>query len=278
MSAFEAERPAARTVRLSVALALALMWLLPLAWALSTALKPEADTTKIPVRWLPEHPTLTAFWRVLTETGLLRWFANSLVVGVLVTLFTVLLTSMAAYGLSRTEFRGRQTLLWVIVAGIVVPPQALIVPLFSQLIGLGLVDTVWGLVLPQIVLPAMVYVLKKFFDGVPRELEEAALMDGASRWRIYWRIMLPLARPALAAVAIFTFVTTWNNFLWPFIVATDPDLMTIPVGLASVQSSYGLRYAQVMAGSLLGGLPLLLFFLVFQRQVVRGITSTGVKG
>ncbi|GAA2828563.1 carbohydrate ABC transporter permease [Crossiella cryophila] len=278
MSAFDRERPAARATRLSVALALALMWLLPLGWALSTALRPEADTTRIPVRWLPERPTLDAFGKVLGETGLLTWFGNSVLVGVLVTVLTVLLASMAAYGLSRTEFRGRQVLLWVIVAGIVVPPQVLIVPLFSQMVGLGLVDTYWGLVLPQIVLPAMVYVLKKFFDGVPRELEEAARVDGASRWRIYWSIMLPLARPALAAVAIFTFVTTWNNFLWPFIVATDPDMMTIPVGLASVQSSYGLRYAQVMAGSVLGGLPLLVFFLVFQRQVVRGITTTGVKG
>ncbi|MCO1579861.1 carbohydrate ABC transporter permease [Crossiella sp. SN42] len=278
MSAFDRERPAARTARFSVALMLALMWLLPLGWALSTALRPEADTTKIPVSWLPERPTLEAFGRVLTETGLLGWFANSLVVGVLVTLLTVLLASMAAYGFARTEFRGRRVLLWVVLAGIVVPPQVLIVPLFSQLVGLGLVDTYWGLVLPQIVLPAMVFVLKKFFDGVPREVEEAALVDGASRWRIYWSIMLPLARPALAAVAIFTFVTTWNNFLWPFIVATDPEMMTIPVGLASVQSSYGLRYAQVMASSLLGGLPLLLFFLVFQRQVVRGITSAGIKG
>ncbi|WHT17355.1 carbohydrate ABC transporter permease [Crossiella sp. CA-258035] len=278
MSAFDRERPAARTARFSVALALALMWLLPLGWALSTALRPEADTTKIPVRWLPERPTLEAFERVLTETGLLGWFANSVLVGVLVTLVTVLLASMAAYGFARTEFRGRRGLLWLVVAGIVVPPQVLIVPLFSQLAGLGLVDTYWGLILPQIVLPAMVYVLKKFFDGVPREVEEAALVDGASRWRIYWSIMLPLARPALAAVAIFTFVTTWNNFLWPFIVATDPEMMTIPVGLASVQSSYGLRYAQVMASSLLGGLPLLLFFLVFQRQVVRGITSAGIKG
>ncbi|MGW0523518.1 carbohydrate ABC transporter permease [Crossiella sp. NPDC003009] len=278
MSAFDRERPAARTARFSVALVLALMWLLPLGWALSTALRPEADTTKIPVRWLPEHPTLEAFGRVLTETGLLGWFANSLVVGVLVTLLTVLLASMAAYGFARTEFRGRRVLLWVVLAGIVVPPQVLVVPLFSQMAGLGLVDTYWGLILPQIVLPAMVYVLKTFFDGVPREVAEAALVDGASRWRIYWSIMLPLARPALAAVAVFTFVTTWNNFLWPFIVATDPEMMTIPVGLASVQSSYGLRYAQVMASSLLGGLPLLLFFLVFQRQVVRGITSAGIKG
>ncbi|MBP2477953.1 multiple sugar transport system permease protein [Crossiella equi] len=273
------ERPAARRARFTVALVLALMWLLPLGWALSTALKPESDTTRIPVRWLPEHPSLDAFGRVLGETGLLRWFANSVVVGVLVTVLTVLLCSLAAYGFSRTDFRGRGPLLALVVAGILVPPQVLIVPLFSQMVDLGLVDTYWGLVLPQIVLPAMVYVLKKFFDGVPRELEEAALVDGASRLRIYWDVMLPLARPALAAVAVFTFVTTWNNFLWPFIVATDPDMMTIPVGLASVQqNSYGLRYAQVMASSLLGGLPLLLFFLAFQRQVVRGMTTTGVKG
>jgi multiple sugar transport system permease protein len=256
----------------AVAAVLAVIWLVPLAWALDTALKPESETTRIPVSWFVDGMGLTAFGRALADGSLLTWLGNSLLVGVAVTVLTVAVTSLAAYGLSRTRFRGRGVVLALLVAGIVVPPQVLIVPLFAEMAGLGLADTYWALILPQVVLPAMVYVLKKFFDGVPRELEEAAV-DGAGRLRVYWSLMLPLARPALAAVAIFTFVTTWNNFLWPFVAVSDPHLMTFPVGLATVQSSYGVRYAQVLAAALLGGLPLVALFLAFQRQLV-----TAIKG
>ncbi|EWM16745.1 carbohydrate ABC transporter permease [Kutzneria sp. 744] len=256
-----------------VAAVLAVIWLAPLAWALDTALKPESETTRIPVSWFVSGMSLDAFGRVFADGQVLAWLGNSLLVGVAVTVLTVAVTSLAAYGLSRTRFRGRSLVLALLVAGIMVPPQVLIVPLFAEIVGLGLADTYWALVLPQVVLPAMVYVLKRFFDGVPRELEEAAVIDGAGRLRVYWSLMLPLARPALAAVAIFTFVTTWNNFLWPFVAVSDPHLMTFPVGLTTVQSSYGVRYAQVLAAALLGGLPLVALFLAFQRQLV-----TAIKG
>jgi multiple sugar transport system permease protein len=257
----------------AVAALLAVIWLVPLAWALDTALKPESETTRIPTSWIVPGMSLDAFGRALTDGSLVAWLGNSLLVGVAVTALTVAVTSLAAYGLSRTQFRGRGVVMALLVAGIVIPPQVLIVPLFAEMVGLGLADTYWALILPQVVLPAMVYVLKRFFDGVPRELEEAAVMDGAGRLRVYWSLMLPLARPALAAVAIFTFVTTWNNFLWPFVAVSDPHLMTFPVGLATVQSSYGVRYAQVLAAALLGGLPLVALFLAFQRQLV-----TAIKG
>jgi len=267
-----------KAARISVATVLAVLWLAPLAWALDTALKPESQTTMVPLSWFTPGMSLDAFAKILSTSNEVRWFANSLLVGVAVTVMAVFLTSLAGFGLSRTRFRGRKALLAVIVAGIVVPPQMLIVPMFSEMVGLNLVDTYLGVALPQVVLPAMVYVMKKFFDGVPRELEEAAVIDGAGRFRVYWSLMLPLARPALAAITVFTFITTWNNFLWPFVVLTDPNMMTLPVGLTTVQSNYGLRYAQIMAAALLAGLPLLAFFLVFQRQVVAGVTRTGLKG
>jgi multiple sugar transport system permease protein len=257
----------------AIAAGLAVIWLVPLVWALDTAFKPESQTTTIPVRWFVPGMGFEAFGKALTDSNELRWLANSLLVDVAVTALTVWLTSLAAYGLSRTQFRGRSVILAALVAGIMVPPQILIVPLFNEVVRFGIADTYWALVLPQVVLPAMVYVLKKFFDSVPTELQEAAVIDGAGLLRVYWSLMLPLSRPALAAVATFTFVTTWNNFLWPFVAVSDPHLMTFPVGLATVHSSYGVRYAQVMAAALLGGLPLVALFLAFQRQLV-----TAIKG
>ncbi|WP_406690435.1 carbohydrate ABC transporter permease [Saccharopolyspora sp. ID03-671] len=261
-----------------VTVALAALWALPFAWTLLTSLKPESETTEVPLRWLPSEFTVEAYRSVLSTPDIWIWLLNSVFTAGTVTVLVVLLASTAAYGFSRTDFRGRRALLAFVVAGVLVPAEVLIVPLFDEMVFLGLVDTPWGVILPQVVLPAMVYILKVFFDGVPRELEEAAIVDGASRWRIYWRIVLPLSRPVLAAVAIFTFITTWNNFLWPFIVTADPATMTLPVGLATVQGSYGVRYAEVMATVVIAGLPLLLLFVLFQRQIVRGIAHTGLAG
>jgi multiple sugar transport system permease protein len=159
-----------------------------------------------------------------------------------------------------------------------VPSQVLIVPLFMMMNTLNLVDTYAGVILPQIASPIAVFVLKQFFDGIPHELGEAAVMDGCSRFRIYWQIWMPLSRAALAAVSIFTFVWTWNNFLWPLIVITSTSMMPLSVGLATVQSSFGLRYAQIMASAVLAALPILVVFVIFQRQIVQGMASTGIKG
>ena len=257
----------------------AILWLIPLLWAVDTALKPEPQTTTVPITWIPEGGfTFESFWQVLTAGGLLRWYFNSALTSTIITAAVVLLTSLAAFGLSRVPFRGRTVVFWVIIAGLMVPPQILIVPLFMEMDALGFVDTYQGIILPQIASPLGVFIFKQFFDGIPPDLEEAAIVDGASRLRVYWQVWMPLARPAIAAVGIFTFVLSWNNFIWPFVIVTNTDMMTIPVGLATVQSSYGLRYADIMASAVLGGLPLLIAFLFFQRQIVQGIASTGLKG
>jgi multiple sugar transport system permease protein len=257
----------------------AILWLIPLLWAVDTALKPETQTTTVPITWIPEGGfTFESFWQVLTAGGLLRWYWNSALTSSIITAAVLLLTSLAAFGLSRVPFRGRTVVFWVIIAGLMVPPQILIIPLFMEMDALGFVDTYQGIILPQIASPLGVFIFKQFFDGIPADLEEAAIVDGASRLRVYWQIWMPLARPAIAAVGIFTFVLSWNNFIWPFVIVTNTDMMTIPVGLATVQSSYGLRYADIMASAVLGGLPLIIVFLFFQRQIVQGIASTGLKG
>lgn len=206
------------------------------------------------------------------------WAWNSLFTSALITLITVLTSALAAYAFSRIRFRGQKWVYILVIAAIAVPPQVLIVPLFYEMLAMNLVDTYWGLILPQVVQPIIVLILKQFFDQVPVELEDAARIDGASRLRVFTSIVLPLSRPILAAVSIFVFVWAWNNFLWPFIIINDPQLMTLPVGLQTVKSAYGIQYAQNMAMAILAALPLITVFLFFQRQIIKGIATTGFGG
>ncbi|MEU8611704.1 carbohydrate ABC transporter permease [Actinoplanes sp. NPDC048791] len=259
-----------------VLIAFALLWLVPLAWALDTALKPNSETTR--TTWAISDPTLDAFSRVLRDTDILTWFGSSLFISTLTAVGTVLVASLAAYALSRMRFRYRNVVFWLVLAGIMIPGQVLIVPWFREFDALGLLNTWWAVSLPQIPTAIAVFIFKQFFDGLPRELEEVARMDGAGYLRIYRKIIMPLARPAVAAVAIFTFVTSWNDLLWPLLVLSNPDIMTVPVGLATVQGAFGIRYADTMASAILGAIPLVAVFLLFQRHIVEGIAGSGLKG
>lgn len=256
----------------------AVFWLVPLLWAVATSIKPEGETTLVPLKWLSDNPTLAAYREVWAIGDIPRWILNSTIVSVIVTALTLALCSLAAYGFSKARFPGRSWLFAIIIAGILVPPQVLIVPLFTQMSTMGLVDTYWGVALPQVVAPVMVFILKRFFDAIPRDYEEAARIDGAGHLRVLWSVILPLSRPILAAVGIFTFIGSWNNFLWPFVATTDPSIMTLPVGLGAVQSVYGIAYAQNMAAAVISAVPLLIVFMVFQRRIVTGIAGAGIKG
>ncbi|WP_456785813.1 carbohydrate ABC transporter permease [Cellulomonas sp. P5_C5] len=258
---------------------LALLWLLPFLWALVTSFKTETAAAATPVSWLPDDGfTTQAYTSVLQQGNIPLWTWNSLLTATAITLITLVVSSLAAYGFSRLEFTGRRWLFWGMIASIIIPPQVLIVPLFYEMLTLNLVDTYWAVILPQVVAPAMVFILKKFFDQVPVELEDAARIDGAGRLRVFWSIVLPLSRPILAAVSIIVFIAAWNNFLWPFIATSDSSLMTLPVGLQTVKSAYGLQYAQVMASAVLAAIPLVVVFLFFQRQIIRGFATTGFGG
>jgi multiple sugar transport system permease protein len=258
---------------------LAIGWLLPFAWAFVTSLKTETDAGSTPVSWLAKDGfSFDAYARVLSDGNMLTWTFNSLLTSVIITALTVGLSALAAYAFSRLDFSGRKWLFAVIIGSIIIPPQVLIIPLFYQMLAMDLVGTYWGIILPQVIAPAMVFILKKFFDQIPIELEEAARMDGASRLRVFMTIVLPLSRPILAAVSIFVFIGAWNNFLWPFIITNDTAFMTLPVGLQTVQSAFGVQYAQDMAMALLAALPLIVVFLIFQRQIIRGIATTGLGG
>ncbi|MFE7272107.1 carbohydrate ABC transporter permease [Streptomyces sp. NPDC057623] len=258
--------------------AVSVVFLAPFAWGLFTSLKSETEAVEVPPHWPPRDWTGQA-WKALFETGnITDWFVNSLVVSVCVTSVVLLVSALAGYGFARTEFRGKGALMAVVMAGLMISPAVLGVPLFTTVQQMGMVDTYWGMILPQCAPAAMVYILYKFFQGIPRELEEAAFIDGAGRWRVFFTIVVPLARPSLSAVGIFTFIASWNNFLWPYMVTNNPDLMTMPNGIATVMNSYGIQWAQLMAGGLMAGLPLIVVFVFFQRQIVAGVAHTGLAG
>ncbi|MFE7405010.1 carbohydrate ABC transporter permease [Isoptericola sp. NPDC057559] len=270
--------PWVRAAALAALVVMALLWLLPLAWGAVTSFKHEAEAA-LPASWWPSQGwTLDAYRQVLGNSELLGWMWNSLVVAVLVTALTVLISAMAAFAFSQTVFKGRGLLQFLTVASIMMPGQILIVPLFKQMQAMGLVDTFAGIVLPQVVAPVMVFILKRFFDAIPTELLDAARIDGAGTWRLFWTIVLPLSKSILVAVAIFVFIGAWNNFLWPFIVTTDPQFMTLPVGLSTVKNAYGVQYAQNMASAMIAALPLLVVFMLFQRRIVQGVATTGMGG
>ncbi|MDT6983145.1 carbohydrate ABC transporter permease [Streptomyces lusitanus] len=269
----------ARSLALAALAVLAVVWLLPMAWAVFTAFKSEQDASD-PVHWIwPQAGfTLDGFRTVIDRGDLPLWMWNSFFVSAAVTVVTVAVSAAAGYAFSRTVFRGRRVLFALTVASVLVPPQMLIVPWFRQMLTLDLVDTYAAVILPQTVAPVMVFILKKHFDTIPRELEEAARLDGAGHARIFWSVMLPLSRPMLAAVSIFVFIGAWNNFLWPFVSTSDPALMTLPVGITAVKDAYGVNYAQTMASSVLAALPLVLVFVFFQRHIVKSVATTGLGG
>ncbi|NMO51921.1 carbohydrate ABC transporter permease [Actinoplanes sp. TBRC 11911] len=259
-----------------VLVAFAIIWLVPILWTVDTALKPNAETTE--TTWLIHHPTLESFRTLLAQGDVWNWYATSFITSALTAAATVIVASMAGFALSRMRFRYRWLVFWFVLIGIMIPQQVLIVPQFREFSAWGLLNTYWAVILPQIPTAIAVFIFKQFFDGLPRDLDEAARVDGAGFFRTYWRVVMPLSRPVVSAVAIFTFVWSWNNLLWPLLVMSNPKLMTIPVGLATVQGTYGIRYADTMASAILGALPLVLLFLFFQRRIVEGIAGTGLKG
>jgi multiple sugar transport system permease protein len=275
----KARTPLAGALALGSACLLALLWAAPLLWALSTALRPEEETVAVPLRWLPEHVTGAAFAKVLAVGNVSTWVFNSALVALAVTVLTIATSIMAAYAFSQLRFRGRMLLFWLAMLAFMLPFEALLIPLFRLMHQLGMVDTYLGLILPQIVSPVALYVFKQGFDAIPPDFREAAVLDGASPGRVLWHVYLPLSSNIVWAMSIVVFLAAWNNFLWPFIVVTSPEMMTIPLGLTQTQDAFGVRYAQQMAAALLGGLPVAVLYLVFQRRVSHGfLAATGLKG
>ncbi|GAB3926546.1 sugar ABC transporter permease [Microlunatus endophyticus] len=262
-----------------VLIVFAVLWLIPSLWAIKTSLTSNSTSAigagPILRDW---HLTFGSYTTLLSGGDLWHWYLSSFVTSILTVVFAVTFGAMAGYALSRLRFRGRRLVFLLLIGGILVPPQVLIVPVFQFLNVIHLLNTYWAVILPQIPAVVAVFVFKQFFDGIPHDFEESARIDGAGYWRTFRSIILPLSRPVVAAMAIITFVGTWNNLILPLFVLSNPKLMTIPVGLATVQGSYGQRLSDIQASSILGALPLVILFLIFQRQIVEGVAGSGLKG
>jgi multiple sugar transport system permease protein len=262
-----------------VLIGFSILWLIPSLWALKTSLTANSTSAigagPILQDW---NLTFASYAALLGSGNLWNWYLASAITSIVTVFLTVVLGSMAAYALSRLEFRGRRLVFLLMIGGIMIPPQVLIVPVFQELNAVGLLNTYWSVILPQVPAVIAVFVFKQFFDGLPRDFEEAARIDGAGFWTTYRSIILPLSRPVIGAMSIITFVGVWNNLILPLFVLSNPKLMTIPVGLATVQGSYGQRLSDIQASSILGALPLVILFLLFQRRIVEGVAGSGLKG
>jgi len=263
-----------------VLLLFAVLMVAPVLWMVSTSLKPEGETVSKTIHWIPEHPT-TESYRALfgsvNDFPVGRWFLNSMFISLTGTLLVLTVTSMAAYALSRLRFRGREGLFRLVLATLMIPAPVTLIPVFVIITRLGLFDRYPALILPGGASAFGVFLLRQFFLGIPMELEEAAFLDGASHLRVFAQVMVPLCKPALGTLAIFTFIGFWNDFAWPLIVTNDLQMRTLPVGLAIFQGQYVTQYSMLMAAAVLATVPMLVAFLVFQKNITEGIAMTGLK-
>lgn len=256
-----------------------LLWLLPSLWALKTSFTPNAVASLGAGPILKNlNPTLHSYITLLQSGNIWKWYLSSAITAIIAVALTVFFASMAAYALSRLTFPGRRLVFLLMIAGIMIPGQVLIVPIFQELNAINLLNTYWAVIFPQVPAVIAVFVFKQFFDGIPRDFEESARLDGAGFWRSYWSIIMPLSGPVIGAMTIVTAVGVWNNLILPLFVTTNPAIMTIPVGLATVQGSYGQRFADIQASSILGALPVIILFLIFQRRIIEGVSGSGLKG
>jgi len=268
-------------LRASVLIVIALAYISPLVFMVLTSFKTQADATAIPPSFLPENFTLQAYEEIFAAAGgapVLRWFANSLLAASAHAILVVAVSTLAAYPLARMEFRGRGIVMGTIVVTLLVPPTILIIPSFLVVSELGWLNTLWAIIIPTAAGAFGVFFMRQFFVSLPRELEDAAAIDGANRWQIFTRIILPLAKPALATLAMLAFLTNWNDFLWPVYVLFSPELQTLPAGLATLQSSNAVRYDLLMAGATIASVPVLVLFVFLQRFIIEGVARSGVKG
>ena len=256
---------------------LALVAIAPLAWMISASFMAPGEANTYPPPLLPASPTLENYRELFTRLDLGRYALNSLILSAAITAFSVIFNSMAGYAFAKLSFRGRNRLFDAILAALVIPAQVAMLPLFLLIRGLGLVNSFWGVIVPVMAGAFGVFLIRQYARSLPDELLDAARIDGASELRIYLSVVLPLCRPALVTLAVFMFMGTWNDFMWPLIVLSDGSKYTLPVALASLVGEHAQDTELLMAGSVLTVLPVLLLFLVLQRQYVEGITLGGVK-
>jgi multiple sugar transport system permease protein len=259
-------------------LLLTVLFVSPLVFMLTTSFKTNFEATQ--PTWIPKEPTSEGYSFIFnaTQTPVLRWFLNSLLAATGQTLLILVTASMAAYALARMEFPGKRLLTALIIATIFIPPIVLLIPNYVIVAELGWLDSLAAVVVPGAAGAFGVFFLRQFFISLPRELEEAALLDGASRWQIFTRVILPLSKPALATLALLSFLANWNDFLWPLYVLFSPERLTLQPGLSTLQSAFTTDYATIMVGGVIASVPVLILFVFAQRFIIEGVSRSGLKG
>ncbi|HEY7030547.1 MAG TPA: carbohydrate ABC transporter permease [Thermomicrobiales bacterium] len=264
-----------KTVLFVLLTAISVLAIVPLLWMVSGAVRTRKEAYKLAL--IPDHPTLANFRYVFTEVPFTRYMFNSFFVSATVTILALYFHSMAAYALARLRFPGREIVFSLIFSTLLVSLPVILVPLFILVRELGMLDSYGGLIVPAIFHAFGIFLLRQFYLGIPRELEEAAIVDGAGYWRVYWNIILPLSRPILAALAVFFFLANWNSFLWPLTITTNQDLWVVQIGIASFRQQYASSQQYIMAASTVVAMPTMLLFFIFQRQLVESIKTSGFK-
>ena len=256
----------------------AVITLVPFLWALSASFKPLTEIVAGEPNFLPKNFTLDNYKQIFVEETLfLRWFFNSVIIAISVTIFNLLLNSMAGYALARLRFRGRRFWFFLILAVLAVPVQVTLIPSFFILKTFGWLNSYQGMIVPNMVNATFIFMMRQFFVNFPKELEEAAALDGLSTLGIFRHIVLPLAKPALAAQAVFIFMSSWNNFLLPVVILFDPEMFTLPLGLNSFKGQYISYWNYIMAASMVFTLPALLIYAFFNRYFIQSVSFTGTK-
>jgi putative chitobiose transport system permease protein len=274
------QKPKLQTFWLYLTLgAIALAMLFPLLWLFGTSLKsPTEDIFSFPPRIFPAQPTLENFFKVWQNYPFGQYLFNSTLVAVLTVSINLLFCSLAAYPLARLNFRGRDAILAVVISTIMIPFQIVMIPLYILTVQLGLRNTYVGVILPTLASAFGIFLLRQAFQGVPKELEEASRIDGCSELGIWWHVMIPAVRPALVTLAIFVFIGSWSDFLWPLIVLDRPEYFTLPLGVARLASALDFDWRLIAAGSIVSIAPVLILFLFLQRYIIPTDTGSGVKG
>ncbi|WP_198415210.1 carbohydrate ABC transporter permease [Cryobacterium tagatosivorans] len=254
----------------------ALLMFFPFLWTIITSISPGAGLTLAPALF-PDNPSLAAYLQLFTERPFGQVMVNSLLLAVITTVVQLFTSATAGYAFSRLPFRGQGVVFAIYLATMMIPLQVLIVPLFSELKAFGLLNTYLGALLPTFATAFGIFLLRQAINQVPRELDEAATIDGAGHFRIFWTIILPNIRPALATLVVFAFMGSWNSFLWPLVVLRSPELQTLPVALAGLVGQYTTQWDVVMAGSVVSVLPMLALYIFAQKYIIQGVASSGIK-
>ena len=255
-----------------------LFFVMPYIWTVSISFQPPGDVFAWPIELVPDAPTVSNYLRLWTEIPFGQWLLNSAVVVVAVTLSNLFFASLAGYAFARMTFPGKSLIFYAFLATMMVPGHVTLVPKFMLLNALGMINTYQGLIVPNLVQVFGIFLMKQFFESLPRELEEAAAIDGLSRFQTFRYVIMPISRPALVALGIYTFQGNWNDFLWPVIVTTTQDMYTLPLGMAMFRYEFKVEWTMLMAGSVLISMPMLIIFLVFQRFFIENAAASGLKG